>query len=108
MIAVERVAVNRPDVAYSRYHVSGRDDGNAGRGDLLAGQKEVLGAVGLTVKNCRFENVGAAVWTEYAGSSNFYIADNLILGRDDRFRLISWGGRARSPNSPSWPEPLYK
>ena len=108
MIALERVAVNRPDVAYSRDYVSGRDDGNAGRGDLLAGQKEVLGAVGLTVKNCRFENVGAAVWTEYAGSSNFYIADNLILGRDDRFRLISWGGRARSPNSPSWPEPLYK
>jgi hypothetical protein len=35
MIALERVAVNRPDVAYSRDYVSGRDDGNAGRGDLL-------------------------------------------------------------------------
>ncbi|MFC1762324.1 hypothetical protein ACFL6U_09615, partial [Planctomycetota bacterium] len=29
---------------------------------LFAGQKEVSGAVGLTVRNCRFENVGAAVW----------------------------------------------
>jgi len=59
---------------------------------IFAGQKEVLGAIGLTVKNCRFENVGFGVWTEYAGSSDFYIADNLFLGRDDRFRLIGWTG----------------
>ncbi len=59
---------------------------------ILAGQKDVTGAVGLTVKNCRFENVGFGVWTEYAGSSDFYIADNLFLGRDDRFRLIGWTG----------------
>jgi hypothetical protein len=59
---------------------------------ILAGQKGVTGAVGLTVKNCRFENVGFGVWTEYAGSSDFYIADNLFLGRDDRFRLIGWTG----------------
>ena len=59
---------------------------------ILAGQKGVTGAVGLTVKNCRFENVGFGVWTEYAGWSEFYIADNLFLGRDDRFRLIGWTG----------------
>ena len=59
---------------------------------IMAGQKEVLGAVGLTVKNCRFENVGFGVWTEYAGSRDFYIADNLFLGRLDRFRLIGWTG----------------
>ena len=64
---------------------------------IFAGQKEVIGAVALTVKNCRFENVGFGVWTEFAGSSDFYIADNLILGRDDRFRLIGWGGRPREP-----------
>ncbi len=46
----------------------------------------------LTVKNCRFENVGFGVWTEYAGSSDFYIADNLFLGREDRMRLIGWTG----------------
>jgi len=44
------------------------------------------------VKNCRFENIGFGVWTEYAGSSDFYIADNLFLGRDDRFRLVGWTG----------------
>jgi hypothetical protein len=59
---------------------------------ISAGRKEAIGAVGLTVKNCRFEHVGFGVWTEYAGSSDFYIADNLFLGRDDRFRLIGWTG----------------
>jgi len=59
---------------------------------ILAGQKELTGAVGLAVKNCRFENVGFGVWTEFAGSSDFYIADNLFFGRGDRFRLIGWTG----------------
>ncbi|MGQ9633012.1 MAG: hypothetical protein ACUVXB_02085 [Bryobacteraceae bacterium] len=59
---------------------------------ILAGKKGVLGAVGLTVRNCRFENIGFGVWTEYAGSSDFYIADNLFIGRDDRFRLVGWTG----------------
>jgi hypothetical protein len=80
------------DVMASQYHIF---DGLTIRNTdvaIFAGQKEVLGAVGLTVKNCRFENVGFGVWTEYAGSSDFYIADNLFLGRDDRFRLIGWTG----------------
>jgi hypothetical protein len=59
---------------------------------FFAGQKELAGAVALTVKNCRFENIGFGIWTEYAGSSDFYIADNLFLGRDDRFRLVGWTG----------------
>jgi len=59
---------------------------------IMAGQKEVIGAVALTVKDCRFENIGFGVWTEYAGSSDFYIAHNLFLGRDDRFRLVGWTG----------------
>ena len=80
------------DVMASQYHIF---DGLTIRNTdvaIFAGQKEVLGAVGLAVKNCRFENVGFGVWTEYAGSSDFYIADNLILGRDDRFRLVGWTG----------------
>jgi hypothetical protein len=80
------------DVMASQYHIF---EGITIRNTdvaIFAGQKEVLGAVGLTVKNCRFENVGFGVWTEYAGSSDFYIADNLFLGRDDRFRLVGWTG----------------
>jgi hypothetical protein len=35
---------------------------------IMAGQKGVAGAVALTVRNCRFEDVGFGVWTEFAGS----------------------------------------
>ena len=88
------------DVMASRYHIfDGLTIRNTDVG-ILAGQKEVLGAVGLTVKNCRFEQVGFGVWTEYAGSSDFYIADNLFLGRDDRFRLIGWTGPLWGPVGP--------
>jgi len=73
---------------------------------IFAGQKEVLGAVGLAVKNCRFENVGAGVFTEYAGSSDFYIADNLFLGRDDRFRLVGWTGPLWASAGPYGSHPL--
>ena len=80
------------DVMASAYHIfEGLTIRNTDIG-IFAGQKEVSGAVGLTVKNCRFENVGFGVWTEYAGSSDFYIANNLFLGRDDRFRLVGWTG----------------
>ena len=88
------------DVMASHYHIF---DGLTIRNTdvaIFAGQKEVLGAVGLTVKNCRFEGVGFGVWTEYAGSSDFYIADNLFLGRDDRFRLIGWTGPMWSSAGP--------
>lgn len=73
---------------------------------IFAGQKEVLGAVGLTVKNCRFENIGFGIWTEYAGSRDFYIADNLFLGRDDRFRLVGWTGPMWASAGPYGSHPL--
>jgi len=95
------------DVMASRYHIFDHLTFRNTDVAIFAGQKEVLGAVGLSVKNCRFENVGFAVWTEYAGSSDFYIADNLILGRDDRFRVLGWGGPAREPGGPSWAMPAY-
>jgi hypothetical protein len=57
---------------------------------LFAGEKEVMGAVALTVRNCRFEDIGVGVWTENADSRDFLIADNLFLGREDQMRLIGW------------------
>ncbi|MBL8217293.1 MAG: hypothetical protein JNK87_41620 [Bryobacterales bacterium] len=57
---------------------------------IFAGEKDVLGAVALTVRNCRFEDIGVGVWTEYAGSRDFFISDNLFLGREDQMRLIGW------------------
>jgi len=93
------------DVMASRHHIF---DGITFRNvdtAIFAGSKEVLGAVGLTVKNCRFENVGFGIWTEYAGSSDFYIADNIFLGRDDRFHMVGWGGPGRSPGAPAYKAP---
>ena len=55
-----------------------------------AGVKDVAGAKGLTVRNCRIENVGVGVNTQFAGSKDFYIADNVFLGRDDRHRVLGW------------------
>ncbi len=46
------------DVMASQHHIfDGITIRNTDVG-IFAGQKEVLGAIGLTVKNCRFENVG--------------------------------------------------
>jgi hypothetical protein len=55
-----------------------------------AGRKHLAGASDLTVRNCRFENVGEGIRTEFAGSKNFLIQDNVIIGRDDRYRVYGW------------------
>jgi hypothetical protein len=55
-----------------------------------AGLKDVAGAKGLTVRRCRMEDVGIGVTTQYAGSKDFYIADNVLLGREDRRRVLGW------------------
>ena len=57
---------------------------------FYAGLKDVLGCSNLTVKNCRIEDVGIGIHTEWAGSKNFYIADNVMIGRDDHYRLNGW------------------
>ncbi len=59
---------------------------------ILAGTQFIAGARGLTVKRSRLENVGAGVFTNFAGSSNFYIADNTFVGRNDPAHLIGWAG----------------
>jgi len=64
---------------------------------ILAGTQFLLGSKGLTVKRSRFENVGAGVWTNYSGSSNFYIADNVFIGRDDPDHVIGWSGSLWEP-----------
>ena len=57
---------------------------------IWAGQQFIAGARGLTVKRSRFEDVGVGVFTNYSGSSNFYIADNRFHGRNDPARMIGW------------------
>jgi hypothetical protein len=59
---------------------------------IWAGTQFIAGSKGLTVKNSRFEQVGIGVFTNYSGSSDFYIADNVFLGRNDPARLTGWTG----------------
>jgi hypothetical protein len=73
---------------------------------FYAGLKHVMGATDLTVRNCRMENVGMGVTTEYAGSKNFYIADNVLIGKDDRFRMIAWNSN-RNPAKHYGETPIY-
>lgn len=59
---------------------------------IWAGTQFIAGSKGLTVKRCRFENVNLGIFTNYSGSSNFYIADNYFIGRDDPNHLLGWIG----------------
>ncbi|MEO8681955.1 MAG: hypothetical protein ABI665_23105, partial [Vicinamibacterales bacterium] len=59
---------------------------------IWAGTQFIAGSKGLTVKRCRFEQVGMGVFTNYSGSSNFYIADSVFIGRNDPRHLIGWNG----------------
>ncbi len=59
---------------------------------IWAGTQFIAGSKGLTVKHCRFENVNLGIFTNYSGSSNFYIADNYFIGRDDPNHLLGWNG----------------
>jgi hypothetical protein len=55
-----------------------------------AGQKRITGCNGLTVKNCIIENVDKGVHAEWSGSKDFYIADNVFIGRHDQNEIHSW------------------
>ena len=59
---------------------------------IWAGTQFIAGSKGLTVKKCRFEDVGFGIFTNYSGSSDFYIADNYFMGRDDPKHLFGWIG----------------
>ena len=59
---------------------------------IWAGTQFIAGSSGLTVKHCRFENINLGIFTNWAGSSNFTILDNVFIGRDDPEHLSGWSG----------------
>jgi hypothetical protein len=59
---------------------------------IWSGTQFIAGSKGLTIKRCRFEDVGAGIFTNYSGSSNYYIADNWFMGRNDPDHVIGWSG----------------
>jgi hypothetical protein len=64
---------------------------------IWSGTQFIAGSKGLTVKHSKFENVAAGIFTNYSGSSNYYIADNYFYGRDDPDRMIGWSGAFWEP-----------
>jgi hypothetical protein len=60
---------------------------------ILAGRKRIIGSEGLTVRRSRFEDVGVGITTDWSGSRNFYIADNVFIGRQIPDHLMGWIGR---------------
>src|SRR5213594_1033418 len=58
-----------------------------------AGLKNIIGSSGLTVKHCRFENVGRAIYSDWSGSKDYYIADNMMIGRFNPNLLMGFTGR---------------
>jgi hypothetical protein len=60
---------------------------------FLAGLKKIAGASGLTIKKCRIENVGRAFLSDWSGSKDFYITDNVIVGRFPADHLMGFTGR---------------
>jgi hypothetical protein len=56
------------------------------------GLKNIIGSSGLTIKNVRFENVGRAIYTDWSGSKDYYIADNTMIGRFNPNYLMGFTG----------------
>ncbi len=69
---------------------------------FLAGLKNITGSGGLTVKKCRFEDIGRGVYTDWSGSKDFYIADNIFIGRNRSDVLMGWIGSTWK-NLPGYP-----
>jgi hypothetical protein len=72
---------------------------------FLAGQKDIAGASGFTLKNSKLEDIGIGVMTDWSGSKDFYIADNSFVGRQNPDRLVGWTGR-KWTGVAGFPQPL--
>ena len=69
---------------------------------FLTGIKGITGAHGFTLTNSRIEDVGRGVQGDWAGSDDFYIADNVFVGRHSQTSLMGWTEAWR--NVPGFPE----
>jgi hypothetical protein len=57
---------------------------------FLLGIKNIAGASGFILVRSHVENVGRGVQDDWAGSKDFYIADNRFVGRHDPSKLLGW------------------
>ncbi|MBV9549112.1 MAG: hypothetical protein JO256_05495 [Alphaproteobacteria bacterium] len=57
---------------------------------FLLGIKDITGADGFTLTNSRADNIGRVVRDDWAKSKDYYIANNVFIGRHNPNRLTSW------------------
>lgn len=72
---------------------------------FLLGIKNIAGSSGFTLKHSRLVDVGRAIQADWSGSKNFYIADNVFIGRHDPDKMMGWNG-ALWQKFPGYPELL--
>ncbi|HVV44333.1 MAG TPA: hypothetical protein VHC72_03985, partial [Bryobacteraceae bacterium] len=73
---------------------------------FLLGMKNIAGSSGFTLKHCRLENIGRGVDAQWSGSKNFYIADNVFIGRHNPEKLQSWFTPEVWAKFPGYPAPI--
>jgi hypothetical protein len=73
---------------------------------FLLGIKNIAGSSGFTLKHSRLENIGRGVEDDWSGSKDFYIADNVFIGRHDPNKLQSWWTPAVWAKFPGYPAPI--
>jgi hypothetical protein len=73
---------------------------------FLLGLKDIIGSSGFTLKHSRIEDIGRAVQDDWSGSQDFYIADNVFIGRHDPNKLLSWWWPAVWGKFPGYPAPI--
>jgi hypothetical protein len=70
---------------------------------FLLGIKDILGADGFTLVNSRATNIGRVVRDDWAKSRDYYIANNVFLGRHDPEHITSWIGADVWAKYPGYP-----
>jgi hypothetical protein len=72
---------------------------------FLLGIKNIAGSSGFTLKHSKLYDVGRAIQADWSGSKQFYIADNIFIGRHDPDKMMGWTG-ALWQKFPGFPELL--
>ncbi|HEX4273812.1 MAG TPA: hypothetical protein VHZ74_00585 [Bryobacteraceae bacterium] len=72
---------------------------------FLLGIKGIAGSSGFTLKRSKLIDIGRAIQDDWSGSKNFYIADNVFIGRHDPDKMMGWNG-APWTKFPEYPELL--
>ncbi len=74
---------------------------------FMLGMKNIAGSSGFyQLKHSRLENVGRGIEAQWSGSKNFYIADNVFIGRHDPNKLQSWFTAEVWGKFPGYPAPI--